>query len=244
MSSPANNDLREAVFEAAIAVGVAMATDTYAIVGGAGCVLLGCDRTTSDVDIVVPKGATRAARARFRASDKFTVESGTAHTYYNAATPFEIEILAPPGLFKEAFDATTPVMELRGVKVLKPALIFNAKCGSVLNRANNDKKLTDVADIKFLLDYFAKNTPPAAAEVPNMSKEFVEWFVASYGNEEKWIAAGYDKNTGESNLMVNYAVFNLGLLFNKGFFSKVAMKPAGGNGEMIFHRRTAMGIIS
>lgn len=191
---------RQAVIEAAIAVGIAMETDTYAIVGGAACVLLGCDRTTSDVDIVVPKGATPDARARFRASDKFIVEPGTAHTYYNAATtPFEIEILAPPGLFKEDFDAATPVVELSGVKILKPALIFNAKCGSILNRASEDKKFTDFSDIVFLLEYFAESTPPTAAEVPNVSKEFVEWFVATYGNEEKWIAASYNKITGQSN---------------------------------------------
>jgi len=35
MSSPANNHARQAVIEAAIAVGIAMATDTYAVVGGA-----------------------------------------------------------------------------------------------------------------------------------------------------------------------------------------------------------------
>lgn len=193
MSSPANNDPRQAVLDAAIAVGAAMATDTYAVVGGAGCVLLGSQRATTDVDIVVPKGATIAARARLRACEKFVMEPRTAHTYYNAATRIDIEILAPPFLFKEDFDATTPVVQVAGVKVLKPALILNAKCGSILGRASEDKKLSDSWDIKFLLGYLANNAPLTAAEVPNASKEFVEWFVATYGDDEKWIAAGLNK---------------------------------------------------
>lgn len=115
--------------------------------------LLGSPRLTQDVDFVVPTGQTRAARQELRNAGIFTIEPGTLHTYYQGV---EIEILAPPALFKEPYNAETPTVEVQQVRVLKPALILtsNAQCRSILGRANEDKKRTDAEDIMFLLRWF------------------------------------------------------------------------------------------
>jgi hypothetical protein len=44
----------------------------------------------------------------------------------------EVEIITPPPLFRERFDNDMPVFLVNGVKVLKPSLILNAKCNSIL----------------------------------------------------------------------------------------------------------------
>jgi hypothetical protein len=89
------------------------------------------------VDFVVPAGQTPTARQELRNAGVFTIEPGTLHTYYQGV---EIEILAPPALFKEPYNAETPTIEVQQVRILKPALILNAKCRSILGRANEEKK--------------------------------------------------------------------------------------------------------
>lgn len=115
----------------------------YCLIGGAACSMLGSTRATVDVDILVAKGATLKARKVLRADARFQVEKGTLHTWYQAgpgAPKVEIEILAPPGLFRGAFDVDTPTMLVGQKKVLKPALLLNAKVGSLRQRSAEEKK--------------------------------------------------------------------------------------------------------
>ena len=125
-------------------------------------------------------------RKLLRDSHDFEVEARTYHTWDKAAEPVEIEILAPPALFREPFTETTEVITVGNLKILKSALLLNAKCGSIVSRASELKKGTDAQDIIFLLDYCAENPDylPKASEVPNASKEFVEAFIRKYGGEK------------------------------------------------------------
>lgn len=175
-----------------------LGNQTYAIVGGAACSLLGSTRETEDVDFVVPKGATREARQVLREQPTyFDVDNRTLHTYYKSDPRVEVEILTPPSLFKETFDSNTPVVLINGIKVLKPSLILNAKCNSIFGRSSEQKKTTDAEDILFCLSWCAENNMPlTTAEVPRASKEFVEWFIGLYGQAEYWTNAGYNWETG------------------------------------------------
>lgn len=170
----------------------------YAIVGGAACLLLGSSRVTSDVDFVVPKGEIKAARQLLRAQkDHFAVESRTNHTNYLGTPPIEIQIISPAALFREPFDNSTETIEVQGARVLKPTLILNAKCKSILGRAGEDKKTSDAHDIRFLLQWCATNEMhPAALEISNATKDFVELFIVNYGGAELWKNAGYDASIG------------------------------------------------
>ncbi|KAF2438417.1 hypothetical protein P171DRAFT_449068 [Karstenula rhodostoma CBS 690.94] len=81
--------------------------------------------------------------------------------------------------------------------ILKPALILNAKCRSILGRSNGEKKKTDAADITFLLWWLATNNAfPSAQEVPNANKEFVTWFVETYRGAEYWTGARLNLERG------------------------------------------------
>lgn len=189
----------EQVRSAAQKVGSVLGSTKYAVVGGAACSMLGSSRVTEDVDFVVPRNGTVSVKNQLKAeAASFSVDPRTRHTYFQSTPPVEIEVLAPPALFKEAFDESTPTISVQGVEVLKPALILNAKCRSILGRANQSKKDTDAQDIMFLLGYLAKtNTKPSSQEVPNATKQFVDYFVGAYHCQELWEKAGYDLETGE-----------------------------------------------
>ncbi|KAL2827627.1 hypothetical protein BDW59DRAFT_144089 [Aspergillus cavernicola] len=161
---------------AAAAVGAALAEFlSYAIIGGGAYVMLGNARTTEDIDFVVPRSETAAARRLLRASADFVVEPRTNRTTFRARdldVPVDIEILAPPAMFKEPFDQTTEVITVGGVKILKLALILNAKWRSWLDRPSVLKKNLDLIDICFLLKYCAQYPKhlPRVAEVPTQPK--------------------------------------------------------------------------
>ncbi|PYH65966.1 uncharacterized protein BO88DRAFT_371469 [Aspergillus vadensis CBS 113365] len=187
---------------AALAVANALSQyDTYALVGGSACVILGSTRATLDIDLVVPRGETSNARQLLRASPDFEVDTRTNHTTYKARRPVQIEILTPPLLFKEPFDQKTEVISVEGTKVLKPALLLNAKCGSITGRSTEDKRKTDLFDIIFLLNFCAQNPEylPRAGEVPRATKQLVAVLVKLYGGEDAWIRAGYNLQTGGFN---------------------------------------------
>lgn len=185
---------------AAKAVALSFGSTHYAIVGGAACLLLGSTRQTTDIDAVVAKGETKTARDKLAAQKThFSVDPKTRHTNYLSKPAVEIEILTPPLLFKENFDKDTPTVTVAGgIKILKPTLILNAKCGSILGRANEAKKLTDSRDIKYLLTWCAANKMwPTAKECPKVNKEFVEWFDSTYGGKELFKHAGWDETNGK-----------------------------------------------
>ena len=202
MSSAHNHSSAE-IRTAAMAVGSALARyEKYALVGGSACVVLGSTRTTQDIDFVVLRGGTSSARQLLRASPYFTVEPRTNHTTYRAQRPVEVEILAPPALFQEAFDRSTEVIKIGGTNVLKPALLLNAKCGSIVGRPTEEKRRTDSTDILFLLEFCAEHPVylPKANEVPKATKQLVHSLIRLYGHQDAWVRAGYNLETGKSYL--------------------------------------------
>ncbi|KAL4795441.1 hypothetical protein BDV19DRAFT_363258 [Aspergillus venezuelensis] len=173
--------------------------ESYAIVGGGACMMLGNTRTTEDVDFVVPRGQSAAARQLLQFSPNFEVEPRTTHTRFKTGySSVEIQILAPPTLFRESFDDTTEVITIGDTKVLKPALRLNAKCRSMVERSGADKRATDQADILFLLGYRSQHAEflPRCEEVTNATSEFVSLFIQQYGNLDAWVGAGYDLSHG------------------------------------------------
>lgn len=136
------------------------------------------------------------------AKDQFTVDPRTRHTYFKTSPPVEIEVLSPPNLFPETFNKNTPTHVVtvgrQSTRILKPALILNTKCRSILGRPTDKMKFTYATDIKFLLWWMGKNNAiPLAREVPNSSKGFVEWFIQRYEGAEYWTSAGYSLSRGK-----------------------------------------------
>lgn len=138
------------------------------------------------MDFVVPKGKTKTARTLLKeAKTCFAVENRTNHTTYLSDPRVHIEILTPPALFKEDFSHSTPTILVNGNRILKPTLILNGKCASILGRGTEFKKTTDATDIKFLLRWCAaERMYPTASEVPHATREFVEYFIATYGSPD------------------------------------------------------------
>lgn len=212
MSSPQQFPTSHQTYQAAKTIARALGNTKYAVVGGGACAVLGSNRQTMDVDFVVPKGETKAARALLKQDEAhFEVEKRTQHTIFKNTPAIEVEILTPPALFKEEFTDSTPTHEVDGIKVLKPTLLLNAKCASILSRPNDDKRLSDAKDIRFLLHWCATHgMHPTTAEVPHATKEFVTDFIRVYGSRALWTAAGYDVETG--NYEMNPRSCNPGIL--------------------------------
>lgn len=101
----------------------------------------------------------------------------------------------------ETFDESTSTHEIdidgTTIKLLHPLLILNAKCRSIFGRATDSKKLTDAKDILFLLEWMVqKGIFPTASQLPNVNREFVDWFTATYEGEQTWKNARYDFDKG------------------------------------------------
>jgi hypothetical protein len=194
----------EALRAALTALGNALGGEKYALVGSSACVALGSQRATQDIEFVVLWGHTPDTRKPLCNSPDFEIEPRTYHTYYRAAEPVKVEILTP-ALFREPFDEITEVIAIGNLKVLKPALLLNAKCGSLVGRSTEAKRVTDVQDIIFILGYCAQNPAylPKASEVPNATKDFAEAFILTHGARDTWIRAGYDLEMGLLHLIRN-----------------------------------------
>lgn len=196
---PAKEPPSSFIKAAAQAVALSLGSTPYVIVGGAACTLLGSQRTTTDVDIVVMKGETKTARNKLAAQAMhFSVDPKTRHTEYLSSPAVQIEILTPPLLFRENFDEATPtVMVGYGIKVLKTTLFLNAKCRSILARATETRKASDAGDIKFLLAWcVSKKLWPTSGECTNINGPFVDWFVTSYGGGDLFKSAGWHQADG------------------------------------------------
>ena len=193
MSSPLSDV--EAVRAAAQELGKILGDRIYAIVGGAACALLGSPRTTTDIDIVVPRGETAEVRKLFRNREGFVIEKGTLHTYFQSNPRVDIEILTPPLLFREKFDESTSTVTVGSAKVLKPALLLNAKCHSILERGE-EKMRSDAHDIKFLLKWCHDHGElPAAEECPRVTRELVGLYIQFFGGGVEWKNAGFDSDS-------------------------------------------------
>lgn len=198
MSSSSEMPDEQDIKEVCKAIGELLAGMKYCIIGGGALQLLESPRLTRDVDILVPRGSIAAARARLAAAkDKFFVDPRIRHTYYKNSNPtIPIDIVAPPMLFKVEFDDGTPLhtvpVDGQPVDILKPSLILNSKCVSVLGRSTDQKKQSDASDIIFLLEWLtANNVELSVEEVPHATAAFIQYFIAQYQHSETWRLAGF-----------------------------------------------------
>ena len=159
---------------------------SYAVVGGGGCLLLGGYRMTDDIDIVVPRGLIPTAR-QLPPRSQSTPERDTKYR------GIDIEILSPPRMFRGTLDDSTRVVIVYGVRVLHPILLLNAKCGSLFERSSESRKMTDGADIAFLLTYCVRTGMNIkSSDVPNATLESVAYTVLRcWVADDVWTAAGY-----------------------------------------------------
>ncbi|KAH9913318.1 uncharacterized protein BXZ73DRAFT_106966 [Epithele typhae] len=134
--------------------------DVYAVVGGAACLIFGSTRLTTDVDIVVLKAPSKSCGLGFE----------TPQTSSSNPEPYTPSICP-----------STPVVVVDGVKVLAPVPLLDCKCYSVTGRTIEGKKLSDTTDIKFLLQYCARNSIQLqAAALKFLDAELVELLVNDY----------------------------------------------------------------
>ncbi|EPE28890.1 hypothetical protein GLAREA_00048 [Glarea lozoyensis ATCC 20868] len=162
--------------------------EPYAIIGSTSILLLGSTTVhDDDIDILVTRNQTSHFRSLLRTHPDFIVDKRTLHTIYNSTPPIVIELLTPPFLYQEKYDANTPVIWVNGVRVLEPVRLLYGKCRSILGRASEEKKGVDAEDVIFLLGWLAERGKRIGGkELGNVTGEFVEWFVRRYGGGEGW----------------------------------------------------------
>ena len=183
------------------AAAVAAALDgkiQYALVGGAACAVLGSPRVPEALEIVVPKGRTAEARTLLKQlPGSFDVEPRTLHTYFKSGqVRVRVELLAPPGMFRDGYDEMTPVVLVRDskIRVLKPTVLLNVKCRTVQEQRTEEGRRAEAMDIVFLLGWCQRNgARPTGDEVPRATMAFVHTFISLLpSSKEHWVNAGYD----------------------------------------------------
>ncbi|TDL22790.1 hypothetical protein BD410DRAFT_788114 [Rickenella mellea] len=137
----------------------------YALCGGAACVVLGSQRETKAIALVVPRGSTKAARTEFRAHPAFKVEPRTNYTTFigeplNAQGTAEhtelkgipLTILSPPGLFSYNYTgAERDYVLVDGIRVLHPRFLILTKVVGIADRPMK-KIISDANDVAFLME--------------------------------------------------------------------------------------------
>lgn len=191
------------------AIAQTVTSTKYAICGGGACVVLGSARQTEDVDFVVPRGDTKKARSDLRSSQSFTVQPRTNHTAFvgpnRDVEPIDIEILAPPVLFRYNYIGTdSEVMLVRGARVLSPYIILESKVGAIFSRSTDQKRKTDAADIIFLANFLASNRLQISVGQAGLSEDFIAAFLQQFPNAEEIFKRAQLLPRGRSNTPTNH----------------------------------------
>jgi hypothetical protein len=150
----------EDVQKAIKAIGISLSTVDYAIIGGAALIGMGMDvRTTADVDLLVKMGQTVAIKNRLAELPHFVLDRRTRSLKFEgeSGTPVEIDVLNA-GLARIPFEEGFPiVLNKDGAKLASPTVLLNYKISSSYSRSTEAKKLTDLQDVSFLIDYHVQN---------------------------------------------------------------------------------------
>ncbi|KAI9803020.1 MAG: hypothetical protein M1825_002253 [Sarcosagium campestre] len=182
-SGPGEGPIKEAATAVAACFGSSV---QWAVVGGASVVALGSLRLTEDIDVVVyPPSDVKRTKDLLKNDARFTIEPRTRRTFFTDPTSrqrIDIDFLSYPGTFKTPFDASTELVQVgAGIRILTPPTLLESKCASLLSRSSDDKKVTDVADIEFLLEYMDQNGYRIRTEqVPSATKAFQGWLAKEY----------------------------------------------------------------
>ncbi|EEQ30400.1 hypothetical protein McanMca71_002293 [Microsporum canis] len=125
----------------------------YAFIGGVACSLLGSQRTTHDLDIIVPQGARRQALSILaRDSTNFGVAEGGSWVNMNRRR-YNLDVIEPQQIGQQ-FTGREVVIS-NGVRVLDPNLLLQYKRYSLSRRDRSRVSSieNDKSDIKFLTQY-------------------------------------------------------------------------------------------
>lgn len=167
----------------------------YAIIGGVACIVLGSQRPTKDLDIVVPDGRAAEAATLLAATGHFgteTTQTGRRRTWYHATRHrnYNLDVLEPHDI-GQTFASTGGVpdtINVNGYPVLHPAQLLNFKIASWVDRMGTHgyKKINHAKDIRFLVDWLAKERIIVTkSEVSHATDDFLVLFCASYPGMDK-----------------------------------------------------------
>ncbi|KAK6527953.1 hypothetical protein TWF281_009213 [Arthrobotrys megalospora] len=137
----------------------------HAIIGGAAGNLLGSERSTQDVDVLVTPPAIQVREAILRNSDRFTVAPNMklVHTS-ESGTIVPIEILkdGPEATLRMPELSSTPILEVDQIPVVHPSMLICMKLNrwSWMSESTRDqsrvKADNDRHDIMFMLHWLAE----------------------------------------------------------------------------------------
>ena len=185
-------DLLTASFEA----GQVLRGQPYALIGGAACSLLGSQRGTADLDILVPEGQKRATQLLLADAPTFGYDAQTRQTWFNAPNGnyHNIDVMAGSRV-GTVLDSQTPTMLINGARVLPPGVLLRMKCLSwseMDTKRDQTKKGHDAGDIRFLLEYMVENRITVDPQVMRgVNGDFFDGWLRRYPEtQQDWLAVG------------------------------------------------------
>lgn len=135
-----------------MAIGNALYTQEYAIIGGAALVALGStQRTTEDVNILVNPETTTSIKNLLSQTPNFSIDKRTRLLQYSPN--IRIDVLTPSLAKIPETEISQAITTKDGVKVVNPTTLLNYKISSAYTRSSEGKKMTDWMDVSYLVNY-------------------------------------------------------------------------------------------
>ena len=192
-----SNQVLQEALTAAKQVGI-----EHVVIGGCALRLLGSPRRTKDIDLLVPDGMKKDARAGLRQSGSFLVGEGGRQLFKASDRQvYNVDIVEPRKIGLSSYPDKRHIMDSGGVRVLKPALLLNLKViawGAELR--NENKRVHDSTDIRFLLEYmYDRKMKTNRAECDRVDADVVSTFIGNYPNDARmWRDIGFDTSQASS----------------------------------------------
>ena len=162
MSSPTDDSHKNKAIRSCVERLRSCLKDRFILIGGASLLLLGSQRATNDVDILVPSDEDVPALVSFLAADKsFSNEGGHLQFQHPDFSP-SLDILTI-AVERMTFEQAHPhCLTIKEVKVPKPdySLAMKVQCFYLRQDDENGekKRASDLRDIEFLLSEMVKRS--------------------------------------------------------------------------------------
>jgi hypothetical protein len=190
-------NMSQAIIQEASAATRDITSTRYAIIGGCAIKILGADRGTKDIDLLVPNEKKRLAKQDMRRSEHFWVgDSSDRRQMFKASNKkaYNVDILQPKdiGLSADYRDGDTIVVG--GVRILKPALLLNLKVHAWdAEDRQAASKTRDLTDIRFLLDYMRRQRiSTSRQEAYLITEDRLSLLIGNgIGSPEEWRDIGF-----------------------------------------------------
>jgi hypothetical protein len=185
------------LFEACHAVNTEITTVQACFFGGAALGILGHTRGTRAIDLLALNGTKASVKEEMAESERFWVEPNRQVYLASNGKAYAINIIEPADISLSPRHGYAFRETVKGVTILKPALLLNLKVHS-WKRRNRDSR--DLSDIFFLLQYMRRRKLQTDAQQADLiTQEIVSEIISNKPDTASlWRVIGFPNSKASS----------------------------------------------